>query len=49
MSDGDADARVVALSTVEGGLITHQVEYWLSGYEPMPGREHLTSTIPRVP
>lgn len=49
VTDGDQSARVVAFSTVSDGLITHQVEYWPSAYEPSPERAHLVQRIEPVP
>ena len=37
---GEGDA--VAFLTVVDGLVTEVVEFWPEGYEPPPGREHLT-------
>jgi ketosteroid isomerase-like protein len=49
VTDGDVSARLVAFSEVEGEQIVRQVEYWVGPYDPMPGREDLTSPIERVP
>jgi len=49
VTDGDVSARLVAFSEVEGEQIVGQVEYWVGPYDPMPGREDLTSPIERVP
>ena len=49
VSDGEQSAVVVAFSTVGGGTITHQVEYWPEPYDPRPGRAGLTRPIPRIP
>jgi catechol 2,3-dioxygenase-like lactoylglutathione lyase family enzyme/limonene-1,2-epoxide hydrolase len=45
VSDGEQSAVVVAFSEVDGGLITHQVEYWPNPYAPMPGRQDLTEPL----
>lgn len=49
VSDGEISARLIAISTVDGDRIARQTEYWPTGYEPQPGRAHLTRPIPRVP
>jgi limonene-1,2-epoxide hydrolase len=49
VTDGHQSARLVAFSEIEGDQITRQIEYWPVGYDPLPGREHLTRTIDRVP
>lgn len=37
VTDGEQSARVVAFSDIEGEHVTHQVEYWPSAYDPLPG------------
>ncbi|WP_254185767.1 nuclear transport factor 2 family protein [Nocardioides panacis] len=37
-----AEGDAVAFLTVVDGLVTEVVEFWPAGYEPPPGREHLT-------
>lgn len=49
VTDGDQSARLVAFSTVAGGRIAHQTEYWPVPYEPPRGREDLTRPIPPIP
>jgi len=49
VTDGEQSARVIAFSSVVGGLIVRQIEYWPAAYDPLPGREDLTSRIDRVP
>jgi limonene-1,2-epoxide hydrolase len=49
VTDDEQTARVVAFSEVVDDRICHQVEYWPTAYDPMPGREHLTQPIDRVP
>lgn len=49
VTDGEQSARVIAFSSVVGGLIVRQVEYWPAAYDPLPGREDLASRIDRVP
>jgi ketosteroid isomerase-like protein len=49
VSDGEQSARLVAFSKVGGDRILHQVEYWPTPYDPVPGREHLTRPIERIP
>lgn len=45
VSDGEQSAVVLAVSDVQDGTITHQVEYWPIPYAPMPGREDLTEPL----
>ena len=49
VSDGEQSARVVAFSEIDEDLIVRQVEYWPTGYEPLPGRDDLTRPGPRLP
>ena len=49
VSDGEQSARLVAISLLRDGLIAEQIEYWPGPTDPLPGREHLTQPIPRVP
>lgn len=49
VTDGEQSAVVVAFSEIDGDHITRQVEYWTTAYDPMPGREDLTTPIERVP
>jgi len=49
VTDGQQTARVVAFSTVADGLITHQVEYWPTSYEPPTDRAHLVERIEPIP
>lgn len=49
VTDGEQSARVIAFSEIEGGQIARQVEYWPTGYEPLPGREDLTRPTDRIP
>jgi hypothetical protein len=49
VTDGEQSARVIAFSDVQGGLVVHQVGYWPTAYDPLPGREDLTRPIARVP
>ena len=49
VTDGEQAARVVAFSFVADGRIARQIEYWPMPYEPLPGRDDLTATIPRIP
>jgi limonene-1,2-epoxide hydrolase len=48
-TDGEQTARVVAFSILDGGRIAHQIEYWPTPYEPLPGRADLTQSIARIP
>jgi hypothetical protein len=47
--DGEQSARVVAFSEVDGEHIAHQVEYWPTPYDPMPGRDDLTHPTDGIP
>ena len=49
VTDGEQSARVIAFSEIAEGLIARQVEYWPVAYDPMPGREDLTTAIAPVP
>jgi limonene-1,2-epoxide hydrolase len=49
VSDGEQSARLVAISELDGDLISAQVEYWPTAYDPLPGREGVTTPIPRIP
>jgi hypothetical protein len=49
VTDGEQSARVVAFSDIEGEHVTHQVEYWPTAYDPLPGREDLTRPTERIP
>lgn len=49
VTDGEQSARLVAFSDVVGDFIARQVEYWPTGYDPLPGREDLTQPTTRVP
>jgi limonene-1,2-epoxide hydrolase len=49
VTDGEQAARVVAFSVLDGDRIAHQIEYWPTAYDPLPGREDLTRPIARVP
>lgn len=49
VTDGEQSARAIVFCEVAGGHIVHQVEYWPAPYEPLPGRDDLTSPIDRVP
>ena len=49
VSDGEQSARLVAISLLRDGLIAEQIEYWPAPYDPLPGREHLTQPIARIP
>jgi hypothetical protein len=49
VSDGEQSARLVAFSKVDDGRINHQIEYWPTPYDPLPGRAHLTRPIDRIP
>lgn len=49
VTDGQQSARVVAFSEFDGDQIAHQIEYWPTSYDPLPGREDLTRPIDRVP
>lgn len=49
VSDGEQSARVVAFSEIYGDHIKHQIEYWPIAYDPLPGRDHLTRPIDRIP
>jgi limonene-1,2-epoxide hydrolase len=49
VTDGEQSARVIAFSDVEGDQVVHQIEYWPTAYDPLPGREDLTQLIARVP
>jgi limonene-1,2-epoxide hydrolase len=48
VTDGEQSARVVTFSDLEGNQVVRQVEYWPTGYEPLPGREDLTRPIDRM-
>jgi limonene-1,2-epoxide hydrolase len=48
-SDGQQAARVIAFSTVSGGLIVRQVEYWPIAYDPPAGRADLVQPISPIP
>lgn len=48
-TDGNQSARAVVISDVEDSHIVHQVEYWPTAYDALPGREDLTSSITRIP
>jgi limonene-1,2-epoxide hydrolase len=49
VTDGQQSARVVAFSDIDGKHVVHQVEYWPTAYEPLPGREDLTTPIEGIP
>jgi limonene-1,2-epoxide hydrolase len=49
VTDGEQSARVVTFSEIDGEQVTRQVEYWPTAYDPLPGREDLTSATERVP
>jgi SnoaL-like domain len=49
VTDGEQTARLIGFSILEHGRIAHQIEYWPMAYRPMPGREHLTRSIPPIP
>jgi limonene-1,2-epoxide hydrolase len=49
VTDGEQSARVIAFSYIEGEHVTHQVEYWPTAYDPLPGREDLTRPTERIP
>ena len=49
VTDGEQSARVVAFSDFDGDRIVHQVEYWPTAYDPLPGRDDLTRPIDRIP
>ncbi|MBO0847044.1 MAG: nuclear transport factor 2 family protein [Nocardioides sp.] len=49
VTDGEQSARLIAFSEIDGEHIVRQVEYWVIPYDPLPGREDLTSPIERVP
>lgn len=49
VTDGEQSARVVAFSDIDVDQIVHQVEYWPTPYEPLPGREDLTRSTARIP
>ncbi len=46
---GEGSARVVAFSELDGEQIAHQVEYWPTAYESLPGRGDLTRPTERIP
>lgn len=48
-SDGEQSARAVVFSEVVGEQIVRQVEYWPGPYDPLPGRDDLTSPTDRIP
>ena len=48
-TDGEQSARVIAFSDIEDEQVVRQVEYWPTAYDPLPGREDLTSPIERIP
>ncbi|MHB1930671.1 MAG: nuclear transport factor 2 family protein [Acidimicrobiales bacterium] len=49
VSDGEQSARVVAISDIDGEQVVHQIEYWPTAYDPLPGREDLTLPTERIP
>ncbi|MFN8051419.1 MAG: nuclear transport factor 2 family protein [Acidimicrobiales bacterium] len=49
VTDGTQSARVVAISTVEDGLITAQTEYWPTRYDPPHDRSDVTVPGPQIP
>ena len=49
VSDGEQAARLVAFSEIAGDQIVRQVEYWPVRYDPLPGREDLTTSGDRIP
>ena len=49
VTDGDQSARLVAFSDVDCDHVVRQVEYWLTAYDPLPGREDLTRPTERIP
>jgi len=49
VTDGEQSARVVAFSETDGDHIIHQIEYWPTAYDPLPGREDLTRPTERIP
>jgi limonene-1,2-epoxide hydrolase len=49
VTDGEQSARVIAFSDVDGEQVIHQVEYWPTAYDPMPGRDDLTVPTERIP
>ena len=49
VSDGEQSARVVAFSDLDGDHVIHQVEYWPTADDPLPGREDLTRPTERIP
>ena len=49
VTDCEQSARVVVFSDIEGEQIAHQVEYWPTPYDPLPGREDLTRPTERIP
>jgi limonene-1,2-epoxide hydrolase len=49
VTDGEQSARAVIFSEIDGEHVARQVEYWPTGYDPLPGRADLTRPIERIP
>ena len=49
VTDGEYSARAITFSEFVDGQVVHQVEYWPTAYDPIPGREDLTRPAARIP